>query len=110
MKVKKNKNNLINLILFVLCFEFIFISSICCFENKFKNSQNPFLEINSNKISMNNKTNNQKILKINLKEKEINAHNSFFQMEKKDEILMNFDVSLGVKEYLHFHPSVNILF
>jgi len=111
MKENSNKKNLIYLLLFVLAFELIYSGSVFLQnkENLIANQikKTPYLNlIDIDHLSFKN----EKMLKIDLRERETNAKNSFMQFENKDFMLLSFDISLGVKQFLHFHPTVVKIF
>jgi len=103
MNGNKNRNDLLCLILFAFTFELIFNCSIFCFHNKntLNNSNKFYTNLLENESYLNNK-----IIKVNLNNRKIKYSNSFFQLKNNDMMLMNMEISLGIKQYLHFHPSV----
>jgi hypothetical protein len=108
MKENSNKKNLIYLLLFVLAFELIYSGSVFLQnkENLIANQikKTPYLNlIEIDHLSFNN----EKMLKIDLRERETNAKSSFMQFENKEFMLLSFDISLGIKQFLHFHPTVD---
>lgn len=104
MNGNRIKKNLLYLMIFVLACELISESSISCLNNKITYKMKIF---NKNLIeSEASFKKNEKVLKINLIEKETKNKNSLLQIENKIFSSMNFDVSFGIKQYLHFHQSV----
>ena len=104
--MKSSNNNFLYLVCFLIAMNLFHPFSIYCLNTKNKHISNLYSLSSNLNINFHEKKTEEKILKIELKPRKTKLDESFIQSENKN-ILLSIDLSLGITQLLHFHPSVN---